>query len=164
MAGGWPEELEHDIFEKIDFEKLLSKLSNYQTMAHSSIRPDYQIVNSQIGRVGHPMEDFKLATTAARLAGLGTVSPFDDEAARLAFVLIQHYGGLKLIKFLFFLPRANDMIRRRLKTIVIEDWIIDVYKGIENILFEIYEGLPEGGQFTDQTVMQKFRSILNNSV
>jgi hypothetical protein len=36
---------------------------------------------------------------------------------------------------------------------------MEIYKGVENVLFEIYEDLPEGGRITDKLFNNKLISF-----
>jgi hypothetical protein len=182
MAGGWPAELSREMFEKIDLDALVQELKRYQEMPHpqdpmfgmiSSLlnnsepsRPDYQIVGKQIGRRSNPTEDTMLLTTAEYLRGQGNISPFTQsdqyKVAKMAMELIQHYGDQNLTKFLFHMPRIAELVKSgaNTKIIIVEYFSIDRYKGIENILFEIYTELGEGQTFSDHTVTRKLVSIV----
>ena len=43
---------------------------------------------------------------------------------------------------------------------VIEDMLIQVYMGVENILFDVYSDLPEGGVLSDEAITKKLKSLL----
>lgn len=182
MAGGWPPELSREMFETIDLDALVQELKRYQEMPHpqdpmfemmSSImgnsapsRPDYQMVGNQIGRRSSPIEDSMLLTTADYLRGRGNFSPVSQadqqRVAHMAMEVIQYYGDQRLSKFLFHLPRIDEMVKSGASTkiIIVEYFSIDRYKGIENVLFEIYAELGQGQTFSDRTVTEKLVSIV----
>jgi len=160
MAGGWPVELLPGVIEKIDFEKLLSIFTRYQNMAHpgsgGSVFPQYKIVSGTVARVCDPLQDIKIVMKAAHIQRSRLLR---DDTVRLAWEVIQYYAGIRLAKFLFFLPRASKMNEER-NIILMEDWYIDVLKGIENVLFEIYEELGEGQLFADEIVIEKLIGLV----
>lgn len=165
VAGGWPAELDRAKFLTVDSEALVARLRKYQQMTHpgGKQRPEYRLVSGQVARVGYPLEDFRIATVASMLAGKARVTPFDDAASTFAYQVIQEYGGWRLAKFLFSIPRSLDIQadgRSGAKTIiVIEDFIVDVYSGTENLLFEIYEELAEGEVMDDARVRRKLVAL-----
>lgn len=171
LAGGWPPELNRESFEQVDLNTLVARLKHYQEMPHPSSAveqtfgyvayPQYEIVDGKIHRFSNSMEDAKLITTAAFLTGRGSVSLTDERISRFALDVIEHYAGARLAQFLFTLPRAFEMARLQYRSVVIEEHMIEVQKGVENVLFEIYEELGQGQVFTDQTVIQKLLSIVN---
>jgi len=183
IAGGWPDELAPNALDYVDYDKLLSLLKHYQEMPHpkdpaSSVarsllgldkdndsRPNYELMEgSQIGRRSNPFEDAKLVMTAAIMRGQGNFSLEDQQKiVGLAFEIIQHHSN-RLAKFLFSLPRADDTVNQGdTALIIIESYFIDTYKGIENILFEIYNDLGQGEVFTNETVTKKLLSIVERA-
>ena len=181
LAGGWPPELSRETFKTIDLDALVAELKRYQEMPHPQDpvmaltaelldsnmppnRPDYEMIDNKIARRSWPMEDSMLLTTAEYLKGRGNISPTDNETiVSWAMELIQHYAGTKLAKFLFHLPRIDEMIKSgaNQKLIIVEYYSIDCYKGIENILFEIYAELGQGQTFSDKAVTDKLVSLVN---
>lgn len=166
VAGGWPAELDRAQLLAVDFEALIKRLRRYQQMPHpgslSDRHPEYRLVSGQVARAGTPIEDFKIATVASMLAGKARITPFDGAASQFAYQVIQEYGGWRLAKFLFSIPRCFDMAvnaQAGPQTIVINDFIVDVYSGIENVLFEIYEELGEGEIMDDGRVRRKLLAI-----
>jgi hypothetical protein len=49
------------------------------------------------------------------------------------------------------------------KVIIIEQVLIDIYKGVENVLFEIYAELGQGETFDDSRVNRKLLSIIERA-
>jgi len=164
LAGGWPPELDRARFLAVDFDALVATLRRYQHMTHpgGTERPEYRPVPGQLARVSYPHEDIKIATTASMLAGKAKIKPFDVAASDFAYKVIQEYGGWRLAKFLFFIPRSLDLQAggpSGRKIIVMDDFIIDTYSGMENLLFEIYEELAEGELFDDARVRRKLLAL-----
>ena len=104
-------------------------------------------------------------TTAAILKGLGNVNIIGDETkiTTAAYEVIQHYSSKKLARFLFSLPRADAMVNQGNNLMIIQEYLVDIYKGVENVLFEIYEDLRESEIFTDETVTRKLLSIVERT-
>jgi hypothetical protein len=172
LAGGWPDELPRDALGKLDFDKLLAKLKRYQEKAHpglsfkKEIKPEYQIVKGEIARASYAPEDMKLVMTAQMLSAgnMGAVNSDGIEVmGHLAFKVIEHYSQTRLAKFLFLLPVARDVetsSKGGKALMVAEHLLIAVYKGVENILFEVYDELPEGKKFDDTMVIHKLLSLV----
>jgi hypothetical protein len=170
VSGGWPDELPRDVFDRVDYNKLLALLKQYQEMAHpgfsfQEVRPEYEIVeDSKIGRRSYVWEDVKLITAAAFIKGHGTVNLLTDNTkiANFAFEIIQHHASQRLARFLFNLPRCHALVAKGAKPIIIiiEHHLMDVYNGVENVLFEVYEDLGEGQIFNDDTVTRKLLSFV----
>ena len=164
VTGGWPAELDRTKLFAVDFEALVAKLRKYQQMTHpgGNQRPEYRLVSGQVKRVSYPLEDFKIATVASMLAGKARVMPGEDAASRFAYQVIQEYGGWRLAKFLFSIPRSYDLQAggpSGPKTIVIDEFMMDVYSGTENLLFEIYEELVEGEVMDDARVRRRLVAL-----
>lgn len=167
IAGGWPSELDRETFDDFDFDGFFAWVREFGSKAHPGTlpgfgsKPTYRIVGGQIAREANPPEDCMIASTASRLAGRGTVSPFDDRACSYTFEMIQLYGGWNLAKFIFLLPFADRFAGKDGgKVILVEDAVIEVYKCVENMLFEIYDDLREGQSFHDETVRRKLVSYV----
>lgn len=189
FTGEWPTELPRHAFDQIDLDKLIARLKHYQEMAYPGLlgdflrlsssatplptSPSYSIVNGKIARKSFPAFDALLLQTAAVMSSAvtgvkRTINPSDPSTSRLALLLIDRYVDKPLAKFLFSLPRHYDFLKARKQVpshLVWEDYLqdisIDIYKGMENTLFEIYDDLPEGEVFTDETVTQKLLSLVH---
>lgn len=169
VAGGWPTEVDQNkVLAHLD--RLLPIVNRYQTMPHpgypGQVSPDYVYVDGRLARRGQPMEDSKLVNTSSfliRKHGRISLTIFDQRLSDLAYEVIQEYGGRRLAKALFFLPRAVNMSCAEKTAIIIEDWAADVYRGVENVLFEIYEDLKDGEMFDDGHVTRKLLSIFRRS-
>ncbi len=175
LAGGWPAELARNALDNVDLDKLIDRLKGYQERAYGGAlgmllgsgapsKPEYRVVGGRVGRMSNPVEDIKLVSTARMLAG-GSVSMADfEKMGRLALQVIEHYAGMRLSKFLFLLPRARENTRTLAAggkaIVIIEEVLIDVYKGVENLLLEIYDELGEGQCFDDGTVTRKLLGIV----
>ncbi|MDD5542343.1 MAG: hypothetical protein PHX83_04145 [Acidobacteriia bacterium] len=168
LAGGWPKELARETFDRFDFDGFAAWVREFGSKAHPGTlpgfggKPTYRLVNGKIGRESSPAEDCMIASTASRLSGRGSVSPFDDRASSLTMEIIQLYGGWNLAKFVFLLPFAERFAQKGGKKIIlVEDAVIEVYKCVENMLFQIYDELREGQTFNDETVRQKLVSYVH---
>jgi len=167
LAGGWPVELPHDTFDSTILDRLVARLREYQDMVHRGYdsKPHYEIINGEIVRGCRPFEDIVILTAAKHLSGKGIISPLDGKlVASYTFTTIMRYAQTTLAKFLFFLPRVSDeyseLSKRRTVT---QELTIDVYKGVENVLYEIYDELPDGASFDDATVTSKLLSIVETA-
>jgi hypothetical protein len=179
-SGGWPKELSRDTFNKIDFKKLTAKLLDYVGKSYCgfptdctqySSQPEYKVVGGKAVRLANAVQDIKLVKRATLLSG-STVNTQDhnqkiEQYGKLAFKVIEYYAQTTLAKFLFLLPTAaksREAIAKGKKAIVVDESLrINVYKGIENVLFEIHDGLKEGGHIDDDTVIRKLLSMVEAS-
>jgi len=128
-----------------------------------STRPEYQPApDGGILRGSHIHIDMKIVSVAACLKG-GTVKGYDvEDHNRKAMSVIEHYASLEKVKAFFLLPYY---VRRR---VVFEGRpiapaeVCRLYAGVENLLLEIYEELPEGGHITDEVVERKIDSLFSS--
>jgi len=119
----------------------------------------------RIGRLSNPAQDVKLVQTASLLRGRRGNSL--EEQARASVDVIKHYSQTTLAKFLFQLPAVIEHHRAIAQgnkaTILVEQLLIDVDKGIENVLLEIWDELKDGECFDDTTVTRKLLSIVESA-
>jgi hypothetical protein len=173
LAGGWPGELSRDTFEGIDFDTLVARVKDYQERIYpfpfssDHRKTEYKIVGAKVHRVCDPVQDSKLVSTARMLGG-GRIGMGEFERmGRLAVQVIDHYAQTRLAKFLFRLPKARENIDTISKggaaINVVEYLDIEVLKGVENVLLEIYDELEEGGLFDDDLVTKKLLSIVESA-
>jgi hypothetical protein len=173
LVGGHPSELEASFLLGRDVPALIAKITRYQTMAHPQstmesmmgmpkTSPSYSITPQGIGRGGNPMNDAKLCSVAVCVRGRDC--GYDERAVRLAFEIIQRYAKWNLAKYVFLMPHADKMVRslqaRQNAVVVSEELTVEVMKGVENMLFEIYEELGDGEVMGDEEVRKKLLSIL----
>jgi len=125
--------------------------------------PAYSVTSQGIGRQGNPMNDVKLCQVAACVRDRDC--GYDERAVRLAFEIIQRYAKWPLAKFIFLLPYMQKLIETKngggAAVLITEELEVVIYKGVENILFEIYEELGDGEVMTDDTVRRKMVSIVS---
>ncbi|MBI3860216.1 MAG: hypothetical protein HY296_08335 [Thaumarchaeota archaeon] len=90
----------------------------------------------------------------------------DEQPGQYVLRLVEHYAAWDLAKFVFLLPGAVDMSRvgDKLTTIAIDQLQIAIYKGIENVLFQIYDELPEKGRIDDTKVRDILLRIIGGLV
>jgi hypothetical protein len=79
--------------------------------------------------------------------------------------MIEYYSELPLARLIFLLPfmySASEEAKKGDKAVivVIEDVLMQIYKGIENVLFDSYNDIPAGGLLDDTAVTKKLRSLL----
>jgi len=180
IAGAWPKELSRDTFKKTDLNKLTARLLDYigrsyrgfgAGISQFSSKPEYEVEAGKVGRVANPVQDIKLVQTSTLLRGsnVNTRDPDQmvEQYGKLAFKVIEYYAQTTLAKFLFHLPTAAkscEATAQGKKAIVVEEYErIGVYKGVENVLLEIWDELGEGGHIDDATVTRKLLSIVEAS-
>ena len=164
----WPDGLDPKVFAALDISALLSRVREYQTMPYpikalaglGDARPDYRMVDGKIARASNMFLDMILC----QVAPLGDTLQPGEQPGHVVMRLVQRYSTLPLAQLLFLLPRTHDASEAakagKAAVVVVEDLQIQVYKGVENLLFDVYEGLPEGGRLTDARVREKLLSLL----
>jgi hypothetical protein len=129
----------------------------------SPMDPDRYVVVSD-GRVGKAssMETLvsdSLIMSAASCLGRHNISQFDPAAVGVAAVTaIMHYAEIPVVRYCFSLAYLSRV--RENHAIDLNQVLVTVYKGVESLLLEIYDELPEGGVITDTHVEQKALTIL----
>lgn len=178
FVGTWPEGLDPDVFASSNWPAILRRVRDHLTMPYprgelssssDAPRPDYRMVNGKITRASNPFVDMTLCTVmpADEMLNIAVNDAVDAEPQHIVLRLVERYSELPLAKLVFLLPRMHDAseaaTQGKAAVIVIEDMLIQVYKGIENVLFGVYEDLPEGGRLSDKAVEAKLRSLLASS-
>lgn len=179
-ASKWPKELSRNEFRKVDLDKLMTKVTDYIRRSYSglsgeittsSYKPEYEFVGEIFGRVADSTQDIKLVQAATLLKGskINSQNPLQmiEEYGTLATKVIVYYSQTTLAKFLFLLPTAAktyEETAQGVKSTFSEAYAtIDIYKGVENMLLEIYDELEDGENIDDATVTRKFLSIVESS-
>ena len=123
-------------------------------------KPEYQVVPGGIARTSDPAADMKIVSVASCLRG-GTVSLNDPQGlAAKAMEAIRHYASLAKVRHFFLLPyylRTKVLVEG---AEVPPEEQCRVFAGVENVLLEIYDELPEGGTISDEVVEAKIDSLL----
>jgi len=118
------------------------------------------MIDGKIARASNQFVDMVLCQV------LPAGEPIDVEPPHLVWRLIERYSDIPLAKLLFLLPsicEASEAAKQNKAAIlVIERMLIQVYKGIENVLFGVYEDLPEGGRLSDKAIEKKLNSLLTS--
>jgi hypothetical protein len=97
--------------------------------------------------------------SAASCLGRHNISQFDPAAVGVAAVTaIMHYAEIPVVRYCFSLAYLSRV--RENHAIDLNQVLVTVYKGVESLLLEIYDELPEGGVITDTHVEQKALTIL----
>jgi len=115
-----------------------------------------------IGRKSNPQIDVLIVQVAGCLRGRGTFNMNDSvSVANLAYDAIAHYKDIPLVYFFFALPYFESIIHS--KKLSPNVALITVYKGVEGLLWEIYDELSEGQIITDDRVKNKVQQMLKSS-
>jgi hypothetical protein len=167
FIGSWPVGVTPSLFAGDTYPTLIERLQAHITGPYpvASMRsqddppkPDYQMVNGKIARCSSPFIDMLICGVIPRH------EITSQEPHIVVWRLIEKHSSSALAKLLFTLPRATAASKAaadgKTGVLVIEDVKIQVYKGIENILFGAYEDLPEGGYLNDSIIEQKLRALL----
>ena len=170
FVGSWPKGLDPKQFSPSTWPSIVQRVRDHLSMPYplagfgdgaDAPRPDYRMVDGKIARASNPIIDMVLCQVLPR----GTT--VDAEPHVLVWRLIERYSAWPLAKFLFLLPRIQDASQGaasgKAAVLVIEDMLIQVYKGVENTLFGAYDNLPEGGRLSDEVVDRKLRSLLTSA-
>lgn len=164
----WPAGLDPEILSTQDLTTVLDRVRQYQTMPYpvkilsglEDARPNYQVVDGKIARRSDPFLDMLICN----IAPSGEKAEPGDQPGHVVFRLIDRYAQWPLAKLVFLLPRVHDASEARIlgkaALVVVQAMLIEVYKGIENVLFDVYEELPEGGRLSEELIERKLISLL----
>jgi hypothetical protein len=125
-------------------------------------RPVYKVVQGKIARQSQPQVDTKIVSVASCLPGEDVDAGDTTAMARLAFDAIGHYASLPKVQALFLLSyrlRAGTVTEG---SAVPPEETCRAYAGVENLLLEIYDELPNGGTITDKVVEQKIDDLIKS--
>jgi hypothetical protein len=148
----------------------------YQTMARPGANPSvepsemkypqYRIEKERIFRGSPFVDDYKLGQVLPCMRRLSPSDPLNATLAELAskvarsvYLVIQELGKFPIIHFCMSLPylASEKPTPEGLRS---PEEMVKVYRGIENMLFEMYEELGEGQSITGDLVLQKAAKIL----
>ena len=132
-----------------------------QMLGVKPTKPAYQVVANQVRRSSYPEIDMKIVSVASCLPGEDIAANDTQKIARLALQAIQHYASISNVQAFFLTPyylRTKTVIEG--STIPLEEQC-RLYAGVENLLLEIYDELPQNGTITDKIVVQKIASLTN---
>jgi len=175
LAGSWPEELPRDAFEgAYDWEQFLAWVSEFGDGIHPGrltgkvARPVYyDWVDGGAIRGSDGMHDGVIVTGSMRTAAvvnehLAKIPPdtpaeaYTAEVYRAtAYETIKFYSAWTLAKFLFLIPFAARSAEKEQTIETAGHLTIEVYKGIENTLFDVCSDLKPGQLFDDDDVRRK---------
>jgi hypothetical protein len=128
--------------------------ASMKMMGIQETKPTYQVVSGQVNRGSYPHIDEMIVSTASCLPdGLDITDT--QTLATLAFQAIMHYASLASVQAFFLAPyhlRAGGAAKG--SSIPPEEQC-RLCAGVENLLLEIYDELPQGGRITDEIVIQK---------
>jgi hypothetical protein len=167
FVGPWPSAVRPQAFAGDALALAIRKLHAHITgpypvqmlqLSDTPPGPAYQMVDGKIARSSSPFIDMLICAVIPR----HEIS--SQEPHIVVWRLIEKHAASPLAKLIFTLPRIAEASKAahegKTAILVIEDIKIQVYKGVENILFGVYEDLPEGGYLSDSLVEQKMRSLL----
>ncbi|MCB2099902.1 MAG: hypothetical protein KDE22_03465 [Rhodobacterales bacterium] len=167
LAGAWPDGLDPDLFAALDWPVLITRLRDYIAMPYPVAMfrtlddppgPDYRMVDDQIARASNPALDQVLCSVVPTGFVAGTT------VQEVVWNLVARYAERPLPRLLFVLPFMDRgsvaAARGDAPVVTIEGLLIQIYKGVENALFDVYERLPEGGLLGDPLVERRFRDLL----
>ena len=144
--------------------KSINLVRNYQTMRRpgalsnnndSLSFPQYKISEGKIFRGGILHEDMKLGMVIPRMKQYSA-----DNFIQEIYLIIQRLAEFPVINFCMSLPYLATKNPTKEGLFSLET-LVGIYKGIDNMLFEIYEELNEGQYMSDLLVVQKVSKILN---
>lgn len=127
----------------------------------AKLDPDRYFVapDGGIARKSYHHFDMLIAQVASCLRGRGTFSSDDHRAiADAAYDAIIHYSRIPIVRYFFSLPYLDSV--KDHKTIVRQEALITVYKGVEGLLLELWDELGEGEVITDEMVISKVRKMM----
>jgi hypothetical protein len=132
--------------------------------AGGSLAPDrYRITASGgIGKITSSetmVADSSIATTVSCVARRNLPMHDYEEIGKTAFNAVTHYASLPIARYCFSLPYIESV--RESRKLDPNQALITVYKGVESLLLEIWDELPQGGLITDASVEQKAMRILS---
>jgi hypothetical protein len=88
----------------------------------------------------------------------------DQTPTAVVWHLVKHCVSWPVSRLTFLLPRFCDTsfaaTDGRNVILVPEDLTIQVYKGVENALYAVYDDLPEGGNLDFTAIGEKVQSFL----
>lgn len=147
--------------------KSIMLVKNYQTMRRPGALsdnddnltfPQYKISEGKIFRGGVIYEDMKLGMVIPRMKQYSA-----DNFRQEIYMIIQRLAGFPVIGFCMSLPYLTTIHPTEEGLFSLET-IVSIYKGIENMLFEIYEELGEGQFITGLLILQKVSKILDVNI
>ncbi|MBN1155462.1 hypothetical protein JXB12_11140 [candidate division KSB1 bacterium] len=113
-----------------------------------------------IQRKSNPQLDGLIVTVADCLKQYGNVNITDyEKICNYAFKAIMHYSEIPIASYFFLLPYL-DRIKGH-KNIIVEEAKMNIYKGVEGLLFEMYDELGEGQVITESRIKNKIKQLMS---
>jgi hypothetical protein len=167
FVGAWPNGLTPSLFAGDAYRALIERLQSHITGPYpvpslskgdDPHKPHYQMVNGKIARSSSPFIDMMICGVIPRH------EMTSQEPHVAVWRLVEKYSSWPLARLLFELPYAHEASKDardgRAGIVVIEELKIQVYKGVENVIFGAYEDLPEGGLLNDSVIEDRLRALL----
>ncbi len=133
-----------------------------QMLVPNRTKPTYKVVSNNIARQGYAHIDMKIVSVASCLRNRTVNLKDTHELAKMALEAIQHYASISIVQTFFLVPyhlRTKMVIAG---SVIPPEEQCRVYSGVENLLLEIYEELPQGGTITDKIVEQKIDRLIKS--
>lgn len=174
FVGNWPKGLDPNVFSSLDISAFLSRIREYQTMPYplrspyftpdNIPQPSYKMVDGNIARASSIIDMLLIEVVPTNIKKK-IKQDEKVEPGQVVWKIIEHYSELPLAKLIFLLPfmySASEAAKKGDKAVimVIEDTLIQIYKGVENLLFDVYSDLSEGGLLSDTAVTKKLISLI----
>lgn len=163
-------------------KKAIDQVRQYQSMARPGASPilempdmkypQYKIGDGRIMRCGVFLEDVRLCQVlpslrrySIRYSMMNLGNPDELKELHLmmsqqVYLLIQNLSKIPIVFFCMILPYLESK-SPNIEGLKSPEILSEVYKGIENMLFEIYEELDEGKCLTGEIILQKVVNILD---
>jgi|GEM_PF-6716672 len=174
FVGEWPEGVDPNVFSSIDLPTFMRRIRDYQNMKYPLRSPffdpedlpcpTYKMVDGKIGRGSSMIDMIFVEVIPPNIKRM--FKPNEQvEPGQVTWKLIEYYSNFPLAKLIFLLPfisSASEAAKKGDKAVIIvlEDALIQIYKGIENVIFDAYSDISEGGLLDDKAIMEKLRSLL----
>jgi len=164
FVGQWPAQLQPADFAGQGISTLLEQVREYQGRPHpkADTYPEYQVIDGQIGRASNDFLDLKICVAHPDK----NQNPWPQVPGLTVFQLIRRYSEWPLSKLVFALPRVHEIFSigplSQMTDVPRTELMIEVYKGVEIALFDVYEALPNG-RITDAMVEEKLKSLAQPS-
>ena len=131
-------------------------------MGLQSYKTVYKPVGNEISRSSDLQNDIKIVSVDAILTGRNINMSDPKECSLAVMEVIQHYINQPTVWTFFIAPYISK------QSVIIEGEDIPIIErcrvnaGVENLLLELYNELPDGGLITDEMVNNKIMSFISD--
>ena len=123
-------------------------------------KPIYKVQSNQVVRGSSIGVDMKITSVATCLPKKNLTAGDQRQIAKMAFDAIYHYASLSKVYAFFSVP---FFLKQKIwveGTPLPPEEQCRLLAGVENLLLEIYEELPQGGTITDAVVERKIDQLI----